>query len=514
MPTAKHVEAQLALLRSEVAQLQTARARVRPPPWGVEWGRKYLPKYFAVEPADFHQELFDQTRTLHLTRDTKLAIIAPRDGAKSTLLTFAYAMYCAVSKVEPYIVILSDSAPQAAEKLRAMRRQFEKNAALAADYPGACGIGPQWRNDLIELRNGVVIRSAGRRMPIRGTKNEEARPTLVIFDDVEKRSDMRSKTEKNSAWEWATMEVIPAGDNKTNFLSVGSALHRQCVAVRLGQLAGWQSKTHKAVHAWPERMDLWEQWERLATNPADPNRNDTAKEFYEMNRREMLEGAVVYWAARWPLYDLMKRRAEIGPAAFDCEYQGVPSTEGMTTFPAEYFESPEIWFSEFPARLALRVQALDPSKGADSDAGDYQAHVNLAMDGRGALWVDADLRREPIPAMITRALDRAQWFAPLDSFAVEDNDALGMLVDEFDRQLRESGILLPWCAVHQSSNKEERIRRLDVYLARKQIRFRNTKGTRLLVDQLRDHPLADHDDAPDALELAIRRLEYLTKTRK
>jgi len=34
-------------------------------------------------------------------------------------------------------------------------------------------------------------------------------------------------------------------------------------------------------------------------------------------------------------------------------------------------------------------------------------------------------------------------------------------------------------------------------------------GTRLLVDQLRDFPAGDHDDGPDALEMALRLAEQL-----
>ncbi|HJZ58879.1 MAG TPA: hypothetical protein VKE74_28305 [Gemmataceae bacterium] len=49
-----------------------------------------------------------------------------------------------------------------------------------------------------------------------------------------------------------------------------------------------------------------------------------------------------------------------------------------------------------------------------------------------------------------------------------------------------------------------------MYFARSQIRFRNTRGTRLLVDQLRDFPHGAFDDGPDALDLAVRRLELLT----
>jgi len=39
--------------------------------------------------------------------------------------------------------------------------------------------------------------------------------------------------------------------------------------------------------------------------------------------------------------------------------------------------------------------------------------------------------------------------------------------------------------------------------------WQSTAGTRLLVSQLRDFPHADHDDGPDALEMAIRLLDRL-----
>src|SRR5262249_11230964 len=153
---------------------------------------------------------------------------------------------------------------------------------------------------------------------------------------------------------WATREVIPAGTAGTNFLSVGSALHREAVAVRLGQLPGWRGYTYQAIREWPTRMDLWAEWERLATNLADPNRGKTAERFYTANRAKMDAGAVVYWPSRWPLVALMRRRAEIGAAAFDTEYQGVPSVEGLTEFPAAYFDRQELWFDNWPDGLVYR----------------------------------------------------------------------------------------------------------------------------------------------------------------
>jgi hypothetical protein len=39
----------------------------------------------------------------------------------------------------------------------------------------------------------------------------------------------------------------------------------------------------------------------------------------------------------------------------------------------------------------------------------------------------------------------------------------------------------------------------------RELRFKaDSPGCRLLVDQLMDFPLADHDDGPDALEMCVR----------
>ena len=76
-------------------------------------GTTHLPQYFPSDPADFHAELFDRLRDLHLRRNAKEAIIAPREGAKSTVITLAYVLYCALERHEPFTLILSDSAGQA-----------------------------------------------------------------------------------------------------------------------------------------------------------------------------------------------------------------------------------------------------------------------------------------------------------------------------------------------------------------------------------------------------------------
>ena len=117
--------------------------------------------------------------------------------------------------------------------------------------------------------------------------------------------------------------------------------------------------------------------------------------------------------------------------------------------------------------------------------------------------------------MVARALDLATLtgFGKVDSLAVENNDGMGLVVDEFERQIMGRKMLVPLDSVRNVLPKVVRIRRLGTYFGRSQMRFRNTPGTRLLVEQLREFPKAEHDDGPDALELAVRRLEMMVGPR-
>jgi len=81
-----------------------------------------------------------------------------------------------------------------------------------------------------------------------------------------------------------------------------------------------------------------------------------------------------------------------------------------------------------------------------------------------------------------------------------------LLVHEFRRQCGEH--FLRWelyMMMTQGTPKTARIRRLSQYVINRELRFKaDSPGCRLLVDQLMDFPLAEHDDGPDALEMCTR----------
>ena len=218
----------------------------------------------------------------------------------------------------------------------------------------------------------------------------------------------------------------------------------------------------------------------------------------------MDEGAAVLWPQVEDLYTLMCLRAESGRAAFEREKQNSPLNPDLCEWPESYFQE-GIWFDEWPQNLKVRVLALDPSKGSDAQRGDYSAFIMLGVDPQGILFVQADMARRPTPQMVADGVELYRKFHP-QVFGIENNQYQELLSPEFTSAFLRQGLhgVHPW-GVRNDANKRVRIRRLGPMLAARRIRLKsNCPSTQILYHQLQEFPIADHDDGPDALEMAMR----------
>ena len=470
----------------------------------LEWGRGYLPDHFKAPPSKLHVYLSKRLTDFHRRRGTRLNILAPRGSAKSTLVTLAYVLRAALSGEERYIWILSDTKPQAVAHLENIRLELEENPRIRADFAKEVTPESPWRANRLVLGNGTAIEAFGTGQRIRGKRRRDERPTLIVCDDLQNDDHILSAARRERARTWFHGSLLKAGTPKTNVINLATALHREALALELCRTPGWESRVFKAIVRFPGRMDLWEAWEERYAAPDDRRSEETARAFFEANRKEMIRGAVVLWPEVEDLYTLMRLRAEGGRAAFEREKQNSPVNPDVCEWPERYFGD-GVWFEAWPSDLRLRVIALDPSKGADSRLGDYSALVYLGVGRDGRLYVEAELIRRPVPEMIAAAVDAVRRFQP-DVFGVEANQFQSLLADAMQREFRDRGMLaIRPALIENRDNKLLRIRRLGPYLASRLFRFhRPTPGTRLLVDQLRMFPIADHDDGPDALEMAVR----------
>lgn len=187
-------------------------------------------------------------------------------------------------------------------------------------------------------------------------------------------------------------------------------------------------------------------------------------------------------------------------------------------WPAEWFPESH-WIDEAdgkpfwppPQDITLRVMGVDSSKGRDGKTGDYSAIVSMVRSRQGLLYVEADLERRPMTNIIADAISIGQRFQretggePLDGVAWEADSFQELLADECMKQTKAAGFQMPIFKVFTGSvAKDVRIRRLTPYLSGGNFRWRNTPGTQRAVQQMRQFPMAEHDDGPDALEMAVR----------
>lgn len=221
----------------------------------------------------------------------------------------------------------------------------------------------------------------------------------------------------------------------------------------------------------------------------------------------------------WPWFkdrEALDKQKALDPFDFAALYQQKPRNEGNVEWPEEFFTGPGFWFDDWPAWLPLKVMALDPSMGVDGKAGDYQALILYGRDQHGAEYVEADLaKRPPVAArapdgtaltdgMVEHAVREYDRFGP-ECLALEVNQFQQLLSVPIRHEAARRGVPVRIVGVDNRVNKEVRIRRLGDPLGQRKLRFkRNSPGTRLLVQQLKEFPTGDKDDGADALEVARR----------
>lgn len=442
-------------------------------------------------------------------RGGRLNLLGPRGSAKSTLATLAYVLRCAVERTEPYIWVASDSREQAAAHLEAVRRELEESPELRRRYGPTAAAGGNWRRGALELSNGVRIEAIGTGQRVRGRRHREHRPSLIVCDDLQNESHGTSSAARRRTERWFFGTLLRAGSPGTNVVHLSTAFHRDDLGMQLQGTVGWRTLIYRALEAEPERDDLWQTWETLARGSG---LGAAADEFWRTHMEEMQQGGKSYWPERYGVSDLMRMRLEMGRAAFEREMQCRPLASDEREFAEAYFGE-GAWFDEAPPGL-LRVAAIDPSMGRREDAGDYSAVATVVLGDDDVWYVDASIERRSLEELLDVAVETIRTFRP-EACGVESNAFQAVLCDALRQRLAEAGLRATrlW-EVENRVSKTLRIRRLGSLLSRGRLRFqRGSAGAHKLVEQLEEFPFGEHDDGPDALEMAVRLGEELLRGR-
>jgi predicted phage terminase large subunit-like protein len=312
---------------------------------------------------------------------------------------------------------------------------------------------------------------------------------LLLMDDLVKNStEAQSEIYRNKIWDTYQSVINTRRSPVASQILLMTHWHRLDIAGRIMDMCDGS----------PTARARWE----IVRLPALAHENDP------LGR----EPGEALWPERYSKNYLEELRDSTSPYWWSALYDCHPISGDMQEWPNDYFEG-DIYFDEWPSPndIVFKIIALDPSKGKKPTS-DFSAFVMLAIGRDGTAYVDADLERRPSEVIKEHAGKLMKQFEA-DLFVLEGNAWQDELMDPILLRMQAHGVERGHEKVliveHFSStggSKVERIRASTIgeRLKTRYIKFkRNSHGVRLLVEQLREFPMAEHDDGPDALEMAL-----------
>jgi len=172
------------------------------------WFKYYFPKYSFAEPAEFHKastKRFVKAKRIYQRRAWA------RGLSKSTRRMFEVFYKTFALRFRTNMLMVSKTEGNAIRLLSPYKANLEANQRLINDYGVQEKIG-SWAEDEFVTRGGCAFRAVGAEQNPRGSRLEELRVTLIVFDDIDDDEVCRNPDRVEQRFNWIQQAVIPTVD--------------------------------------------------------------------------------------------------------------------------------------------------------------------------------------------------------------------------------------------------------------------------------------------------------------
>jgi predicted phage terminase large subunit-like protein len=468
-----------------------------------------VPANFPIEDApDFHRELCGMLDSLLVDPTQKISWSVPRGHAKSTILSNVTPVKNIVYNLRHYIIILSETDQGSRMFTEWVNSQLKYNAKLRADFgelldPNSKANAKD-NSEVFVTKNNIKVQGASLQKQLRGSKHLNWRPDLIIADDLESAKNTNTPELRAKNLHQFNSVVMPMGDpTSTAFLYLGTLVHPQGLLPAVMERADFKSKRYSAIISPPERVDLWERYEEIYRDLENSNRKEEAETFYFENQEEMDKGVQTLWSDRFPYYQLIQTKHDIGTKAFNSEMLNIPYSDEDAIFQEsmfQFFDDKDL-FDQFGRPLPLEKYGFWDI--AITGKGDYQCIVTLGRDRRTGIfyvldcWLKKVNMHEGLEMAVKKIIEHEHH-----TFGVETVQAQWSAYQQLRQRLAAIGYYKTRVkSVRPTTKKEVRIESLEPLVEQGAIRFK--KNQRLLLEMFMLFPTHDNDDGPDAIHGAV-----------
>lgn len=249
----ENVRKQTALMHGETEEQQKKRIKkLEADP--VQWCKYNFPQYCYADFADFQIKYILR---LIMNEEWYEVVMWSRELAKSTI-TMMVILYLILTKKKKYVLMISNSFDNAERLLMPFKANLEANQRIIHDY-GVQEMPGSWTSSEFTTRKGVAFRALGAGQSPRGTRNEEARPDVILFDDLDTDEECRNADIIEKKWKWIEDAAIGTRSisKKTTIIFCGNRIAVDCCVHRATEFADHTSTVNvrngEGKSTWPQK---------------------------------------------------------------------------------------------------------------------------------------------------------------------------------------------------------------------------------------------------------------------
>jgi predicted phage terminase large subunit-like protein len=410
----------------------------------------------------------------------QVAIAAPRGHAKSTAITFAYALYVLLDRRFSHMLLLGSNEALASAFLSELKSELEENEEIRRDFQVKGFLKETETELIVELEDGhkfrVIVKGAGQRM--RGLKWDRKRPDICLFDDMEDEEMVlnEQRREKFRRWFYGTVRPILSGGGKIR---------------GVGTIIGFDSLLERMM---PSEKSPETVREPLRTYSVKPRGWAAIK--YRAHSEDFSE---VLWPEQKDAQELKQIRAEYARMGmldiYGQEYLNDPIDQGTAYFRQEDFlpMKPE----HFETRKTYYA-AADLAIG-ETERNAYTAIVCGGIDAEGFLNI-VDVRRDRIDAaQIIEEMFSVHQRWDTHIFRLESENIEKAIGPFLYRKMDETGIYIPIDSKAPTKDKDKRARSIQARMRAGKVRFnKEAEWYPAFEEELLKYPKFPYKDQVDA----------------
>jgi hypothetical protein len=401
----------------------------------------------------------------HYSDAARLQFMAFRGSAKSTIaeevLTLAPIINFSKNPVHNFLIIGS-SETRAAERLEAVKHEFEHNETLLQTFGEYKG--DTWTSTRITLKNGVCIQALGQDQSMRGTKYLSYRPEFILFDDIEDEEHVVNPEARLKFLRRFMAKIMPAFAQTYRARMNSTPLDAEALSVTLSHADEWQTKKYPIKYIDPETGKWRATWEAA----------------FPLSRIDQIEKEFT-------------QKGQI--AIFQREYMVQATSMQDAVFKEENFHY-EIKPRTFQATYVMYDPARSVTK-ASAHTGkavwSWENNRLIVWEAKGEFWLPDEI--------IADALQTAEKYDPVGVYFEEDGLS-EFLLQPLRTAASKCAHPFPFSPVKAPRSKLDFIKGLQPFFAANEVVFvGNAPEFETLTAQLKNFPTG-RIDAPNALAYA------------